>query len=147
MILNPLKSLLNCTNVMEAIVLEIACGIDIIEISRVKKAVEENGERFVNKVFTLNEIDYCEKRSAAKHQHYAARFAAKEAVAKALGLGMTNGICWTDIEVLKDENGKPLIKLYGQAERIAAQMGVKSLNLSLSHCHEYAVANATCIVE
>lgn len=126
--------------------MEIACGIDIIEISRIKKAVEENGKRFLEKVFTLDEIDYCEKRAAAKHQHYAARFAAKEAVAKALGEGLANGICWTDIEVVKGDNGKPSIKLHKQAKKIAAEMGIKSLNLSLSHCHEYAVANATCLI-
>ncbi len=125
--------------------MELTCGVDIIEIKRVRKAVEGNRERFLGKVFTRDEIDYCEQRAAAKYQHYAARFAAKEAVAKALGLGFTNGIWWTDIEVIKDPNGKPSIKLYGQAEATAQVLGIKSLNISLSHCKEYAVANAVCI--
>ena len=126
--------------------MELSCGIDVIEISRVKKAIESNKERFLKKVFTSDEISYCEERATAKYQHYAARFAAKEAVVKALGLGFINGIWWTDIEVVKDNNGRPSIRLYGEAKKNAKELGVKSLNLSLSHCHEYAVANAICFV-
>ena len=127
--------------------MELSCGIDVIEISRVKKAIESNKERFVKKIFTQNEMRYCEERAAAKYQHYAARFAAKEAVVKALGLGFTKGIWWTDIEVVKDNNGRPSIKLYGEAKKCAEEVGIKSLKLSLSHCHEYAVANAICFVD
>lgn len=126
--------------------MKVACGIDIIEIDRVKKAIETNGEKFLEKIFTPNEIDYCEKRGAAKYQHYAGRFAAKEAVSKALGVGLAVGIRWTDIEIIKDINGKPDVRLYGDAKRIADDLGVQSLNLSLSHCHHYAVANAICFM-
>ncbi len=126
--------------------MELSCGIDIIEIMRIKKAIDDSNEKFLSKVFTPAEIEYCEARSAAKFQHYAARFAAKEAAAKALGLGFAKGVWWTDIEVVKDDNGKPMVKLYGQAKKTAEDLGIKTLNLSLSHCHEYAVANVVCIL-
>lgn len=121
--------------------MEIVCGVDIIEIKRIKKAVEENGERFLSRVFTDSEIDYCEQRGAAKYQHYAGRFAAKEALVKTLGVGIANGILWAEVEVLKDEHGKPFIELYGQAKAEAEKKGINSFSLSISHCHEYAVAN------
>lgn len=127
--------------------MDLACGIDIIEIKRIKKALDTNGDKFLNKVFTPEEIEYCEGRSAARYQHYAARFAAKEAVVKALGIGFAKGVWWTEVEVARDESGKPSVKLYGQAKRLAEELGVKSLRLSLSHCHDYAVANAVCFIE
>ena len=127
--------------------LELSCGVDIIEIKRIKKAVESNQDKFLSKVFTQKEIEYCENRAAVRYQHYAARFAAKEAVVKALGIGFSQGIWWTEIEVIKDVNGRPAVKLYGNAQKAAEKMGIKSLNLSLSHCHDYAVASATCFVD
>lgn len=127
--------------------LELSCGIDIIEIKRIKKAIDDNKEKFLSKVFAPAEIEYCEARSAAKFQHYAARFAAKEAVAKALGVGFSQGIWWTDIEVVRDDNGRPSVRLYGDAEKMAEKIGVTSLSLSLSHCHDFAVANAVCTIQ
>lgn len=126
--------------------MDIACGVDIIEIDRIKRAVENDKERFLKKIFTPKEIDYCEGRAAAKYQHYAARFAAKEAVSKALGVGFAKGIWWTDIEVVNDPNGRPTVILYGDAKKIAQGLGIGSLVLSLSHCHKYAVANAACLI-
>lgn len=125
--------------------MEIACGIDIIEIDRIKNAIDENGEHFLKKVFTDKEIEYCEKHSAAKYQHYAGRFAAKEALVKSLGVGIANGIFWNEVEILNDEYGKPFTKLYGQAKSEAEKKNIGQFSLSISHCHEYAVANVVAI--
>lgn len=127
--------------------MDILCGVDIIEIERIKKAIQKDNGRLISKVFTEAERDYCEKRLMSKHQHYAVRFAAKEAVSKALGTGIAGGLALVDIEVVKDERGKPDIKLHGKAKKIADEMGVKSMKLSLSHCDSYAVANVVCLIE
>lgn len=126
--------------------LNLACGVDIIEIERVKKAIEKDEERFLDKVFTPEEIKYCSRAFSAKYQHFAVRFAAKEAVSKALGLGLTGGVRLNEIEVVKDEKGKPEIVLHGSTKKVADDMGVNSLSLSLSHCQEYAVANVVCYI-
>jgi holo-[acyl-carrier protein] synthase len=120
--------------------LGIKCGVDIIEIERIKKSLSSNGEIFKNKVFTPNEIEYCEQRKAAKYQSYAARFAAKEAVSKAFGTGISSGINLQDIEVINDESGKPNVMLSGKAKELFVNMLANDISLSLSHCEEYAVA-------
>ena len=120
----------------------ICCGVDIIEIGRVKEALETWGEEFLRKVFTQNEISYCEGKQAARYQHYAVRFAAKEAVAKAIGAGLTGNMPWTDIEVARDTNGKPYAILYSKAKDAMAKAGITEIVLSLSHCKDYAVAYA-----
>ncbi|MGE5473658.1 MAG: holo-ACP synthase [Ignavibacteriales bacterium] len=127
--------------------MNLACGVDIIEIERVKKAIEKDNGRFLDKVFTQEEINYCSKAFSAKYQHYAARFAAKEAVSKALGLGLAGGVRLNEIEVIKDDMGKPGIILHGSTKKIADDMGIASLSLSLSHCQTYAVANVVCFVD
>ncbi|MGE5330054.1 MAG: holo-ACP synthase [Deltaproteobacteria bacterium] len=127
--------------------MDLACGVDIIEIERVKRAIERDEGRFLNKVFTAEEVKYCSKASLAKYQHFAARFAAKEAVAKALGLGLAGGVILNEIEVVKDEKGKPSIVLYGSTKKIAEDMGISSWSLSLSHCKEYAIANVVCSIK
>ena len=122
--------------------MKIKCGVDIIEISRVKESIESLGERFINRVFTEKEIEYCESKKMQKYQHYAARFAAKEAVFKAISK-ILNGkydITWKDIEVLNDENGRPYIKL---SEQFANK--IEDIDISISHCKEYAVANVVII--
>jgi len=126
--------------------LDLACGVDIIEIERIKKAVDRDQARFTDKVFTPEEIKYCSKALSAKYQHFAVRFAAKEAVSKALGAGLTGGVKLDEIEVVKDDKGKPGIVLHGSTKKVAEDMGVKSLSLSLSHCQEYAVANVVCFL-
>lgn len=118
----------------------ISCGVDIIEIDRIRKAIIKNGDRFKNKVFTCNETIYCEAKNASRYQSYAVRFAAKEAVSKALGSGMTKGIEWTDIEVLNDEFQKPYAILHGKAKECYVNINGISMCLSLSHCKEYAIA-------
>ena len=118
----------------------IKCGVDIIEIQRMKKSLATNGEIFRDKVFTQREIEYCEKRKVVKYQSYAARFAAKEAVSKAFGTGISGGIDWKDIEVINDSNGKPEVVLSGMAQEVFKSIRAKDISLSLSHCENYAVA-------
>ncbi len=116
------------------------CGTDIIEISRIKETIEKNGQLFLEKIYTENEIDYCEKHSAAKYQHYAARFAAKEAVSKFLGTGFVGEFDWREIEVVNNDFGKPEVILKGKALDVFNKLGYKEINISLSHCKEYATS-------
>ncbi|MCX7841940.1 MAG: holo-ACP synthase [Clostridia bacterium] len=120
----------------------IACGVDIIEVSRIKKSLDNNGDAFREKVFTQKEIDYCESKRIARYHSYAARFAAKEAVVKALGTGISKGVYWKDIEVLNGENGCPYIVLHGKAQKIFEAAGGKNISLSLSHSNQHAIAFA-----
>ena len=117
-------------------------GIDIIEISRIKKAVEKS-DRFVKRLFTENEIDYFKSKNM-KAESIAGNFAAKEAVVKALGTGL-RGFKWTDIEVLRDELGKPVVYLHNGAKKVATDRGINEVMLSISHCKEYAVANGVAV--
>lgn len=118
--------------------MQINCGTDIIEIGRIKESIEDLGEKFLDRVFTPNEIEYCESKKAAKYQHYAARFAAKEAAFKAISRLLEDkySIGWKNIEVVNDENGRPHINFL---EMNLEQ--VKDIDLSISHCKDYAVAN------
>ena len=120
----------------------IYCGVDIVEIQRIKQSFDKIGQSFRDKVFTQNEIDYCESRKVGRYQSYAARFAAKEAVSKAFGTGIGNGVKWKDIEVLRDESGKPYIVLSCRAKELFEEMKAIEISLSLSHCDNYAVAYA-----
>jgi holo-[acyl-carrier protein] synthase len=114
-------------------------GSDILDVARVKQALERDGERFREDVFSAGEISYCEgKRRPA--QHYAARFAAKEAFVKALGNGVRDGIVWRDIEVTHEPTGKPRLHLSGASQRLADEHGVRQVHLTLSHTPEYAAA-------
>jgi holo-[acyl-carrier protein] synthase len=117
------------------------CGVDIVEIDRIRKSFETGGDNFRDRVFTEAEIAYCEARKAARFESYAARFAAKEAVSKAFGTGI-GGVGWKDIEILNDENGKPYVVLSQIAEEIFNNMKGLGISLSLSHCRHYAVAYA-----
>ncbi|MGE5614109.1 MAG: holo-ACP synthase [Bacillota bacterium] len=119
----------------------IYCGVDIVEIERLKKSIDEL-ENFRNRVFTKGEIDYCEKRNRAKYESYAARFAAKEAVLKAFGTGLAGDLDWKQVEILNNEKGKPYVVLSGNAREIFGMIGGKSIDISLSHCREFAVAYA-----
>lgn len=116
----------------------IGTGIDLVEIHRMKKAVEN--PLFVQRVFTSPEQAYCNSRGRQGAASYAARFAAKEAVMKALGTGLTGGGTWQDVEVLPDDQGKPVMKLTGHFAQLAESLGVAQIFVSLSHAQEYAVA-------
>ena len=121
----------------EVIDLILGLGTDIIEISRMKKAIEKR--QFVQRVFTQNEIAYCDSRGAQRAASYAARFAGKEAVLKAFGTGLRHGSL-QDIEILPDELGCPKLQLSGYFARLAEENGIRQLLVSLSHAQEYAVA-------
>jgi len=123
-------------------VLGISCGVDIIEIDRIKKSLESCGDSFRDKVFTAREIEYCEGKKAVRYQSYAARFAAKEAVSKAFGTGIGRGVSLKDIEVLNDEYGKPYVVLAGRAKELFNEINAIEISLSLSHSQNYAVAYA-----
>jgi len=118
----------------------VSTGVDLIEIARVERMLERYGERFLERVFTPAEILYCRGRPA----ELAARFAAKEAVSKALGVGVRmiarDGILWKDVEVIGDARGKPLVHLYGRAAERAGELGLTEWAISLSHTHEHAIA-------
>ncbi|MCE9528656.1 MAG: holo-ACP synthase [Planctomycetales bacterium] len=119
-------------------------GTDIIETLRIAQMIEKHGELFLNRVYTPHEIEYCSARKAAT-QHYAGRFAAKEAVLKALGTGWTRGIQWRDIEVHNDLGGKPSIVLSGGAYELSVQQGIDEMLISISHCRNYATAYAMAV--
>jgi len=122
---------------------KILTGTDIIEISRIKESIETLGENFKNKIYTQKEIEYCESRKNAKYQHYAGRFAAKEAIFKAVSELLDNKfeISWKDAEILDDENGKPRITFVSSK----IEEKIESIDISISHCKEYAVANVVII--
>lgn len=119
-------------------------GTDIIECLRIAQMIQRHGEIFLGRVFTPQEIAYCSARKAA-NQHYAGRFAAKEAVLKALGTGWTRGIQWKDIEVVNELGGKPHIVLSGGAKEVAQRLGIQSILISISHCRSHATAYALAI--
>ncbi len=119
----------------------IGIGTDIVECARIAKMIERHGEQFLERVYTPKEIAYCSSRKQAT-QHYAGRFAAKEAVLKALGTGWSNGIEWTDIEVRSDPNGKPRVAFGGRAREICEQQRVEEMLISISHCRSHATAYA-----
>ena len=110
-------------------------GVDIIEISRIAGVLARYGDRFLRRVYTPGEIDYCRGRPA----NLAARFAAKEAAMKALGTGI-RGVGWQDIEVVRAESGAPSLLLHGRAKARADRLGIRQMALSLSHSREYAMA-------
>jgi len=112
-----------------------AVGVDIIEIERVERALNRFGGRFLARIYTSLEVAFCRGRTS----ELAARFAAKEAVMKALGTG-ARGLAWREIEVLPNHRGKPLVYLHGRAAERAERIGLDELDISLSHSREYAVA-------
>jgi len=113
-------------------------GIDIIEIKRIKKLIGIDN-KFIEKIFTPKEIDYC-KNKVRKEQHYGARFAAKESFLKALGTGLRSGMSWKDVSIKNDKLGKPKIELHGKTLEKFNNMKCKQIHLSISHTKEYAIA-------
>lgn len=123
--------------------MKVLTGIDIIEISRIKESIDSLGETFKNKIYTEKEIEYCESKKNAKYQHYAGRFAAKEAIFKAVSelLNDKFEISWKDAEILNDINGKPKITFNNKN----LQEKIENIDISISHCKEYATANVIII--
>lgn len=122
----------------------IEIGTDLIEVGRVEEAMKRHPEGFGKRVFTPAENAYCGKKKNSG-LHYAGRFAAKEAVLKALGTGLRGGIHWTDIEVINDHLGKPVVTLSGKAKEIAAEKKTQQLEISISHCGGFANAVAVLV--
>jgi holo-[acyl-carrier protein] synthase len=112
-------------------------GVDIVEIERVESAIKRSGERFLSRIYTETELKTCQGRLSS----LASRFAAKEAVMKVLGEGGT-GIAWREIEILTDDDGRPSVRLYGQALNKATKLNLKEVSVSLSDSKEYAIAVA-----
>ena len=117
----------------------VGIGADIIEIDRMKRAVERSQGRIAQRLFTEREAAYC-ARHKNQFQHYAGRFAAKEAAFKALGTGWSGGIAWRDVEVQNAPSGKPSLVLHGRAKEIGERLGVTAIHLTISHSDRYALA-------
>ena len=119
----------------------VGAGVDIVEVSRIKNAAVKWKDNFLKRIFTEKELEYSHGRTSS-YQHLAARFAAKEAVLKALGNGWTNKVEWKNIEVWNEKSGKPNVRLSGEAEKVSKRLGVADIIVSISHTRTYAVANA-----
>jgi holo-[acyl-carrier protein] synthase len=117
-------------------------GIDIVETDRIRKLFEEHGERFLDRCFTPREQEYCARSRKRRYEHFAGRFAAKEAVLKVLGTGWRGGIAWTDIEILPEASGQPRITLTGECRKIAEKLGINQWHVSISHIETHATASA-----
>ena len=117
----------------------VGMGVDIAEVGRIQTAIERHGEIFLKRVYTTREREYCE-RFKNKYERYAGRFAAKEAAMKALGTGWRRGVRWVDFEVVRETSGQPTLAITGEAAKIAQQLGVKSVALSITHTESQALA-------
>lgn len=124
----------------------IGIGTDITECLRIARMIERHGEMFLGRVFTPQEIRYCQSRKQST-QHFSARWAAKEAVLKALGTGWVRGISWRDIEIRALDGGKPVVAVRGGVKQIVEHLGVSQLLVSISHCHTHATAYVLAIDE
>lgn len=120
--------------------MKVTCGVDIIEVDRIKSDIENVGERFLKRVFTDKEIEYCESKNLQKYQSYAGRFAAKEAIFKAVSRFLDDkySVGWKNFEVVNDKQGRPMINLLN-----VNISQIEDIDLSISHCDLYAVANVT----
>ncbi len=119
-------------------------GTDIVECPRIGKMIEQHGELFLRRVYTSREIRYCQARKHAI-ENFAGRWAAKEAILKALGTGWSRGIAWTDMEVRNQPGGAPIVLIGGRAKEIAIQRGISNILISISHCRTYATAYALAV--
>ncbi len=122
----------------------ISVGTDIVEVVRIGQMIERHGEVFLNRVYTDDEIRYCQRRKEYT-QHFAGRWAAKEAVMKTLGTGWSRGVGWRDIEICSSRSGAPSIVLRGAAREIAEQAGISDILISISHCRAFATATAIAV--
>ena len=117
----------------------VGLGLDIAEIDRIEAAITRHGAPFLERLFTPGEVAYCESHKN-RYERYAARFAAKEAAMKALGTGWRRGVRWRDIEVTRENSGKPVLRLAGVARELADRLGVKNIALSITHSGNLALA-------
>ena len=119
----------------------IAVGTDIIDCERIARMLQRHGDLFLQRVYTPAEIEYCGRRKMA-YQHYAGRWAAKEAVLKVLGTGWARGIHWTDVELVNQPPARPRIVLYHRAFEVSRELGIAEVLISISHTQQFAVAFA-----
>ena|ERR1039458_6100285 len=117
----------------------VGVGTDLMEIARIHQSIDRFGERFLRRVFTAREIQYCQRKKNAA-ESFAARFAAKEAGAKALGTDISRGVSWLELEVSREPGGRPTLELSGRAAERAREIGVASVSLSLTHSKDIALA-------
>jgi holo-[acyl-carrier protein] synthase len=118
----------------------IGTGIDLVEIGRIQRSVDRYGARFLDRVYTPAEQAYCLRKRLAS-ESFAARFAAKEAAAKALGTGIRYGVTWLEIEVVREPSGRPTIQFHGRAAQLALRLGVHRASLSITHTDALAMAS------
>ena len=124
----------------------IGIGTDITECLRIARMIERHGELFIGRIYTADEIQYCQSRRQAT-QHFTGRWAAKEAILKALGTGWVKGISWRDVEILNEPSGQPVVELRGGAKKVAQGLGITKMLVSISHCHTHATAYALAVGE
>ena len=124
--------------------MNITCGTDIIEVARVEEAIKNLGNNFLNKIYTKTEIEYCQSKGSTQYQHFAARFAAKEAIFKAISPVLKNKyeITWTDAEIYNTEDGRPYVRILNKNFE-----QIEKIDISLSHLKEYAVANCVIVMK
>lgn len=123
----------------------IGIGIDTIELWRIKQVLDTHGQRFTHRIFTATEREFCDARGAMRASVYAGRFAAKEAVLKAIGTGLRKGVRWKDIEITNESSGRPVARLSGRALEHARRIGITNILISISHGREYVVAQAIAV--
>ncbi|MDA7520035.1 holo-ACP synthase [Akkermansiaceae bacterium] len=119
----------------------VGIGIDVVEVSRIRSSMDEFGVRFLARIFTEGERDYCDRQKMPE-MHYAARFAAKEAISKAFGTGIGKDVGWLDMEILRKSSGEPEVQLRGAAALKAKEVNAAQVMVSLTHSKDYAAANA-----
>ena len=125
--------------------MKVLTGTDIIEIDRIKKSIEELGNSFISRIYTENEIKYCESKKNSRYQHFAARFASKEAIFKAVSelLEDKYSLSWKDVEIINTKDGKPKVEFLTDI----LKEKIENIDISISHCKEYAVASVVVIVK
>jgi holo-[acyl-carrier protein] synthase len=122
----------------------VGIGTDIVECLRIGRMIERHGELFLTRVYTEREIRYCQARKHAT-EHFAGRWAAKEAILKCLGTGWRQGLCWTDIEIRNDPAGQPHVRMCAGAKDQAQRLRISDILITISHCRAYATAYALAI--
>ena len=124
----------------------IAHGIDLVDFPRIEEMISRHSERFINRIFTSAEQAYADanKNSVEK---YAGRFAAKEAILKLIGTGWRGKIAWTDIEILNNSSGQPLVTLDGEVKKIADKLGITQISISITHTANFAIASAVALAQ
>jgi holo-[acyl-carrier protein] synthase len=124
----------------------IAHGIDLVDFPRIEEMIERHGERFVNRVFTAAEQKYASAHRNSMEK-YAGRFAAKEAILKLVGTGWRGKIAWTDVEVVNDPSGQPVVRLSGEVKEIAEKLGIRQISISITHTANFAIASAVALAQ